>query len=479
MMPVLPPTSFIILVNALYFGWLLSFPYYGPVLQNTAPFWEYHGFSLVLYFTSFHALSFLLGALILKNTDYWKKLMLGSLVGTLAVYLVLLLPFNWAWPAAMAWMGVCAAFYILGWSYPYSLYAHRGNLLKIMAAIMICSNLVFILFNLLAKILSPQILLAATMVPLIGALVVLLRYPFRPPPALILVQPKRIPLNRALLVVFCLFVFGLYLNGGFMYNIILPALTTDFPFYSYLLYFTYVLVLLAMYLFGYRLHRYFSAYMGVSLLGLTFVSFALLNQLTAGSLLTAALMESAFALLDLFVWVFLGILAFIFKAPFFLFGITLAIMLGSIIFGNLVADQLYYIGETYRLVTASFAAAAIFLVYMVVPYLNKQMDKNLHLVLKKEDPKAQASSFQRLKKHLLPAQVLTPRESEIVMLVLQGLTNQEMATHLFISKNTLKTHLRNIYPKFGVTQKRKLLSMAAEDDEEISEYTQFNSYWRS
>ncbi|HYW95427.1 MAG TPA: response regulator transcription factor [Bacteroidales bacterium] len=46
---------------------------------------------------------------------------------------------------------------------------------------------------------------------------------------------------------------------------------------------------------------------------------------------------------------------------------------------------------------------------------------------------------------------LTPREKEILTLLVSGETNQVIATHLGLSENTIKTHRRNIQNKFGVT----------------------------
>ncbi len=43
--------------------------------------------------------------------------------------------------------------------------------------------------------------------------------------------------------------------------------------------------------------------------------------------------------------------------------------------------------------------------------------------------------------------VLSPRETEILELIAQGLTDKEIAEKLFISLNTAKTHLKNILAK--------------------------------
>jgi DNA-binding NarL/FixJ family response regulator len=45
---------------------------------------------------------------------------------------------------------------------------------------------------------------------------------------------------------------------------------------------------------------------------------------------------------------------------------------------------------------------------------------------------------------------LTPRELEILRLVLAGYTNKAIATEIYISEKTVEFHLDNIYTKLGV-----------------------------
>jgi len=51
---------------------------------------------------------------------------------------------------------------------------------------------------------------------------------------------------------------------------------------------------------------------------------------------------------------------------------------------------------------------------------------------------------------------LSQREREIVVLVAQGFKNKEMAEKMFISEQTVKNHLHNIFDKLGVSDRLEL-----------------------
>jgi DNA-binding NarL/FixJ family response regulator len=51
---------------------------------------------------------------------------------------------------------------------------------------------------------------------------------------------------------------------------------------------------------------------------------------------------------------------------------------------------------------------------------------------------------------------LSTREREIVALVAQGYKNKEMAEKMFISEQTVKNHLHNIFDKLGVSDRLEL-----------------------
>jgi DNA-binding NarL/FixJ family response regulator len=65
--------------------------------------------------------------------------------------------------------------------------------------------------------------------------------------------------------------------------------------------------------------------------------------------------------------------------------------------------------------------------------------------------KKSAEGGQRREKPLL-----SDREKEIVQLVAQGFRNREIGEKLFISEQTVKNHLHNIFDKLGVSDRLEL-----------------------
>ena len=55
-----------------------------------------------------------------------------------------------------------------------------------------------------------------------------------------------------------------------------------------------------------------------------------------------------------------------------------------------------------------------------------------------------------------PKSLLSGREREIVVLVAQGYRNKEIAEKMFISEQTVKNHLHNIFDKLGVSDRLEL-----------------------
>jgi DNA-binding CsgD family transcriptional regulator len=77
------------------------------------------------------------------------------------------------------------------------------------------------------------------------------------------------------------------------------------------------------------------------------------------------------------------------------------------------------------------------------------------------DPTAPQASDRPVARERQPH--LTPREEEVVALVMQGLTNRQIATKLSISKRTAANHVARILKKLGLSSRTQIRALVVED----------------
>jgi len=58
--------------------------------------------------------------------------------------------------------------------------------------------------------------------------------------------------------------------------------------------------------------------------------------------------------------------------------------------------------------------------------------------------------------------ILTSREREVAALIVQGLTNREIASHLVIAERTAEGHVQNILNKLGFNARTQIAAWAVE-----------------
>jgi ATP/maltotriose-dependent transcriptional regulator MalT len=59
---------------------------------------------------------------------------------------------------------------------------------------------------------------------------------------------------------------------------------------------------------------------------------------------------------------------------------------------------------------------------------------------------------------------LTERESQVLALLIEGRSNRAIASALYVSIDTVKTHLRAVYRKLGVANRTQAVVRALESD---------------
>ncbi|KFZ43014.1 DNA-binding response regulator [Anoxybacillus flavithermus] len=76
------------------------------------------------------------------------------------------------------------------------------------------------------------------------------------------------------------------------------------------------------------------------------------------------------------------------------------------------------------------------------------------------EPEVTGKMINNVRKQSLPHEQLTSREMEVLLLIAQGKTNQEIAEELFISLKTVKVHVSNILAKLDVQDRTQAVIYA-------------------
>ena len=104
------------------------------------------------------------------------------------------------------------------------------------------------------------------------------------------------------------------------------------------------------------------------------------------------------------------------------------------------------------LIAAIFATFGIWLGLKLTKPREKIILQEVHL------PAEPTSTF-TLNQPQLDALGITRRELEILSLIAQGLSNREIATRLFVSENTVKTHCSRAFDKLGARRRTQAVQL--------------------
>ncbi|NTV89239.1 MAG: hypothetical protein HGA22_02575 [Clostridiales bacterium] len=460
------------LILGLFFGWMLSFPFNGGMLSIFSEQREYAGYPLGLIFTLFHAIGLMSAALPSFRLLSRNRLMKAGIWTCCLAYACLVLPGNTQLVLTIALCGLSSGVFISGWSYPYIQKTTSENRISFMALAIITANIINLVISVSSLALPMEAVYAIAAVPLVPALYMAQSLKPCSAPSAVPLKGKHSQIIPILLL--CFLVTALYINGGLILYVVYPSFSGFKNLSAFFRFLPYVAVLCFFLIkpgiFRNRLHP---LYLSAALLGFSFISYGILKASLAGYLLTEVFNQSAFALLDLYVWTVFAGLAKGFVKPQLIFSLGLFTNVIAIFAGGAIGNMILQIENFYE-ITAIIAAAAIFLTVLILPYVNLHMEtdsiqqinspvgsnKVQDMIIASTPDIDYEEAVEKRKEKIFSCSSLTSREKEIVGLILEGKSNIYIHETLYISLNTLKTHLRSIYKKLEVSNKHELLSLA-------------------
>ena len=441
----------------IYFGWLLAFPLQGPLLYSLAATAHYtNSNALGLLFIFFHALGLLSAGLYYFRKSFKKNILLASGLCSFFTSLAFLVVGPESWAFLLGLLGFSSGIYVIGWAYPYTICTVQ-NRTRFMAEVMIGANLIYYVINFLSSftIFHPKMLLAALTASII--LVAWFAPTLYPGAAVKLPQVKKFPVP--LVIYLSLLTLVVYINGGLMYSIIFPSFVVFAQISRIYRLIPYLAVLFTVRMVRREWNKIDLFYISIVLLGLGFLSYIVFRASLTGYILTETFVLSGLALLDLGLWTLSADIAEVYGYIAGVFGATLTSNVVALHIGGLLGMKLVETADPY-VKTSLIAFFIIFMTMAIIPGLGWQINRSL-LSRKKElldSVKATTLIIQELNR--LSSEYLTPRETEIVGLIIEGCGNKEIASVLQISDNTVKAHVKNINRKIGVVNKNELLSLS-------------------
>lgn len=158
--------------------------------------------------------------------------------------------------------------------------------------------------------------------------------------------------------------------------------------------------------------------------------------------------ETGFAFFDIAVWVALTTTTRATKlSPTFVFGLGQAVLAVATLLGMIL---IFAIGVGGKIV--SLLLITIYLVFLAAT-MTRNDQQNVRRKIDLEEYLGERCA--ELGTHFL----LSPREKEVLLYLSRGHSHVYIAETLFISENTVRSHVRKIYDKMGISSREELLKL--------------------
>lgn len=456
-----------VLIFSMFSAWLLSFIFEGQILYSLLYKYNAQSDGLILTGVVANFLGLATGGYFIRSKNSAKKLY------QIAFPLFALISIIYYFPPSLLWIpGIGLASFVAGicvasWGYYLKSGTLKNHRIRTIADMLILSNLLMILLNMVAIYVSPIGGLGLSMAILLAAFALTFKLPGdsghieKEGPG-----DKGTGTNQktifSLLGFLFLFILVISINSGLMYRTINPAFSHLSWLVGWYWACPYIVALIIMRNLPARISRNYILYMAIAMIGISFILFLVLDRTIISYLLINTLMLGAFGVYDLFWWSILGGLLEFHHNSAKILGIGLSANVLGVILGGF-ADKILSLYRPDNFNSSLLALVVVCITLVLLPPLHKKLSVRLrdhaYLATGFSDTPAIEDNIVKAEREIPDAafEFLSAREREVAALLLKGKTYKMIALELYISENTVKYFVKNIYSKYEVQNRGHLI----------------------
>lgn len=444
---------------AVSFAYILSFLFEGQILYRILDTEKIDSSGYILMTITAHFLGQFTCGLFCKSPIAARKIKLISLGICFLMTVPFLFELTCVYTIALMIAGYFAGSAVAAWGYYLKAYTPKNERIKSCADVLIISNFIMIVINVISINLSTIVGLVMSMVCLAVGMLFIWKLPVAEQTGWMNpTSHSSLSLRKPMKVLF-LFVAVITINSGLMYQVINPCFSQLTFLTSWYWAVPYIGALIVMRNLPVRLNRPAFLYAGMAMIMAAFLFFMIHRRSSVDYVLIDTLMLGACGILDLFWWSIIGEILEYAKNPTMVFGIGLSANVFGVLCGDVIGLGVTAAGLQEAQI-AVIALCVVCVTLIILPPLNRQLTFLLksHVYLSSYS-ELSIGAQKKAAAAIAPLDPLTERENEILQLVLEGKSNREISETSFVTENTVKTHLKSIFSKYGVGSRAELISL--------------------
>ncbi|MDD8048386.1 MAG: LuxR family transcriptional regulator [Thomasclavelia sp.] len=444
-----------IIVYSLIFAYIISFVFDGQVTQaisNSIGF-ELSYFYLLMMF--FHLLGLIVSQTgIIKNKDA-NKVMKVCIIPCIILSIMFWIPYPTIQIISMVLVAFISGIMFSSWGYMYKYYIDKDRRFRAIGYALINSNILMAIASFVAYYVSPIFgFILVIFYLMVGYFFIDDNQNVEESNTELMPQNMLIQYMGLLFI----FIFVITIDSGFMYSIVNPSFKGITYLTSWFWAIPYICALFVLIKIGKRNSPIGYLHIAIGLTAIGFILFMLLDFSSISYFIVDSFLLFAAGILDLFWVCVIGEYLDYYENPIRMFALGLVANAFGVVTGSYLSRFIIQMNLTKEHIVI-IALVVICISLIILPYVIKQLELIIENTKYMNTYKQETNHQQQFTlSNTKPVEKLTSREEEILVLVLSGKTNENISDALHISKNTVRTHMRNILSKYEVSNRIELIS---------------------